>query len=232
MNNIDWSKFIGLNEDEIEKKAQEILSMMTLEEKAKQMSADDPLIRGMVRMAKRYNEKPIPAGECKRLGIPAIKFSDGPRGIVMGNSTCFPVSMARGASWDTDLEERIGNVIGIEARAQGANYFGGVCINLLRHPAWGRTQETYSEDMVLLGAMGTALVKGTQKHVMACAKHYAANSIENSRFKVNVTFDSERTLREIYLPHFKKCVDAGVASIMSAYNKVNGEYCGHNSYLL
>ena len=228
----DWNKFSGLTDDEIENKAKEILTMMTLEEKAKQMSGDAPLIRGMVRMAKRYNEKPIPGGECKRLGIPAIKFSDGPRGIVMGNSTCFPVSMARGASWDPDLEERIGNVIGIEARAQGANYFGGVCINLLRHPAWGRAQETYSEDMVLLGAMGTALVKGTQKHVMACAKHYAANSIENSRFKVNVTFDSERTLREIYLPHFKKCVDAGVASIMSAYNKVNGEYCGHNSYLL
>ncbi|MFX1450974.1 MAG: beta-glucosidase [Promethearchaeota archaeon] len=232
MNKINWNKFIGLKNDEIEQKAQEILSMMTLKEKIEQMSGDAPLIRGMISMAKRYNEKPITARECKRLGIPAIKFSDGPRGVVMGNSTCFPVSMARGATWDLNLEERIGDVIGIEAKAQGANFFGGVCINLLRHPAWGRAQETYGEDTILLGAMGTALVKGVQKHIMACAKHFAANSIENSRLKVNVTFDSERTLREVYLPHFKKCVDAGVASIMSAYNKVNGEYCGHNSYLL
>ncbi|MCZ7543241.1 MAG: hypothetical protein M5R40_06740 [Anaerolineae bacterium] len=78
----------------------------------------------------------------------------------MGHSTCFPVSMARGASFDPDLEKRIGDVIGQEARAQGANYFGGVCINLLRHPAWGRSQETYGEDPFLLGEMGQALVEG------------------------------------------------------------------------
>lgn len=232
MERIDWSKFSGLDENEIEREAKKLLSIMTLEEKAKQMSGDGPLIPGLIQMAIRYNAKPIPAGNNKRLKIPAVNFSDGPRGIVMGTSTCFPVSMSRGATWDPELEERIGNTIGIEARAQGANFFGGVCINLLRHPLWGRSQETYSEDTVLLGAMGVALVRGTQKHVMGCAKHFAANSIENIRFKVNVKFDSERTLREVYLPHFKKCVDAGVASFMSAYNKVNGEYCGHNSHIL
>ncbi len=149
----------------------------------------------------------------------------------MYHSTCFPVSMARGASWDVDLEERIGDAIGVEACSQGANFFGGVCINLLRHPAWGRAQETYGEDPHHLGEMGAALVRGVQRHIMACVKHYAANSIENSRLKVDVRL-SERTLREIYLPHFKRCLDEGAAAVMSAYNKVNGEHCGHNAHLL
>jgi len=228
---IDWNKLKGLSEKEIEKKAQEILSIMTLKEKAYQMSGDESIVTGGPRMARRYNDHPLPAGEDKKLGIPGINFSDGPRGVVMGASTCFPVSMARGASWDLELEEKIGNVIGIEAKAQGAHFFGGVCINLLRHPAWGRAQETYGEDTFHLGAFGVALTKGIQKHIMACAKHYACNSLENMRFKVNVTVD-ERSLREVYLSHFKKCVDAGVASIMNAYNKVNGKYCGHNPHLL
>jgi beta-glucosidase len=140
--------------------------------------------------------------------------------------------MARGASWDIMLEERIGEVIGKESRAHGANLFGGVCINLLRHPGWGRAQETYGEDSYHIGEFGAALVRGVQKHnVMATAKHYAANSIEYSRFKVDVQI-SERTLREVYLPHFKRCIDEGCATVMSAYNKLRGEYCGHNSYLL
>ena len=100
----------------------------------------------------RYNYITIPAGADEVLGTPGINFAYCPRGVVVGNSTCFPVSMARGATWDLDLEERIGNAIGIEAKAQGANYFGGVCINLLRHPAWGRAQETYGEDTFHLGA--------------------------------------------------------------------------------
>jgi beta-glucosidase len=79
--------------------------------------------------------------------------------------------------------------------------------------------------------MGAALVRGVQRHIMACVKHYACNSIENSRFKVDVRVD-ERTLREVYLPHFRRCVDEGVASVMSAYNKVNGTHCGHNRHLL
>ncbi len=79
--------------------------------------------------------------------------------------------------------------------------------------------------------MGAALVRGVQRHVMACVKHYAANSIENARMKVDVRL-SERTLREMYLPHFKRCIDAGAAAVMSAYNQVNGEHCGHCAHLL
>ena len=100
-------------------------------------------------------------------GIPGFAFSDGPRGVVVGNATCFPVSMARGATWDVDLEERIGEAIGRELRAVGADLYGGVCVNVLRHPAWGRAQETYGEDPHHVGEMGAALTRGVQRHVMA-----------------------------------------------------------------
>jgi beta-glucosidase len=139
--------------------------------------------------------------------------------------------MARGATFDTDLEERVGDAIGRELRALGGNYFGGVCINLLRHPAWGRAQETYGEDPWHLGAMGAALTRGVQRYVMACVKHYALNSMENARFEVDVTI-SPRALHEIYLPHFRRVVAEGVASVMSAYNSVNGEWAGQNRALL
>ena len=116
----------------------------------------------------------------------------------MGNSTCFPVSIARGASFDIELEERIGEVIGKEIKVQGGNLFAGVCINILRHPSWGRAQETYGEDSYHLGEMGAALVRGVQKQkVMACVKHFAANSIEKSRFRVNIKI-SEKILQEVY----------------------------------
>jgi len=226
-----WKDLVNLTEEECDKIANELISQMSLYEKAFQMSGDIPLIPGLIKMGIRYNSIPLPAGKDKKLDIEGILFSDGPRGIVLNSSTCFPVSMARGASWDVQLEERIGNAIGIEGRAQGANFYGGVCINVLRHPAWGRAQETYGEDSFHLGEMGAALVRGVQKHMMACAKHYCCNSIENARFKVNVKI-SERTLREVYLPHFKKCVDEGCASIMSSYNKVNGEFASHSYHLL
>ncbi|NBU27114.1 MAG: glycoside hydrolase family 3 protein, partial [Caulobacteraceae bacterium] len=140
--------------------------------------------------------------------------------------------MARGASFDVDLERRIGEAMGIEIRALGRTMTGAVCVNLLRHPAWGRAQETYGEDPHHLGEMGAALSQGIQSHnVVASVKHLAVNSMENARFKVDVRVD-ERTLREVYLPHFKRIIDSGCASVMSAYNRMNGEYCGQNRYLL
>jgi len=226
----NWDRFENLNEKQIEERTKELVASMSLREKAGLMAGDKSML-SVISMLIHYNKNPIPAGVNDDLNVPGILFADGPRGVVLNNSTCFPVSMARGATWDVELEQRIGNAIGIEAKAQGANFFGGVCINLLRHPAWGRAQETYGEDPYHLGQMGVGLLSGVQNHIMACAKHYACNSIENTRFKLNVKVD-QRTLREIYLPHFKTCVENGVASIMSAYNKVNGTYCGHNPYLL
>lgn len=221
-----------LNRQQIEEKAQALLAQMTLKEKVWMLNGNwDPMSHAE-KYQNMYNPVPIETNGCPRLGVSPIGFSDGPRGVVMGRSTCFPVSMARGASFDPDLEKRIGDVIGKEARAQGANYFGGVCINLLRHPAWGRSQETYGEDPFLLGEMGKALVEGVQAHnVIACIKHYAVNNIENSRFWVDVKAD-ERTMREVYLPHFKKCIEAGAASVMGAYNLFNGDHCCESQTLL
>ena len=209
-----------------------LLAACTDAEKLGLLDGDEPFWPGMpTMMGVGYNLEPIVAGAVPRLGIPGIRFSDGPRGAVIGRSTAFPVPMARGATWDPALEERIGDAIGAEIRAQGGNFFGGVCVNLLRHPAWGRAQETYGEEPVLLGALGAALTRGTQRHVMACVKHYACNSMENARFTVDVRVDGA-TLREVYLPHFRTVVEAGVAAVMSAYNSVNGEWCGQNRELL
>lgn len=216
-------------------KAKEIVGKMTLEEKVYLMSGNMNLDEMMEEMKdSHYNEVPYEAGGNEKYGVPPLKFVDGPRGAVTGTgeTTAFPVSMARGATFDKDLEERVGKAIGKEIKATGGNYFGGVCINLPRNPGWGRSQEVYGEDSFHLGAMGSALVKGVQsEHVIACLKHYAFNSMENARFKVNVKAD-KRTEREVYLAHFKDAIDAGAASVMSAYNKYQGEWCGHNDYLL
>jgi beta-glucosidase len=212
--------------------ARALLEQMTPEERLNLLDGDEPFWPGMPdMMGNGYNLEPIVAGAVPRLGVPGIRFSDGPRGAVIGRSTAFPVPMARGATWDPELEERIGEAIGKEIRAQGGNFFGGVCINLLRHPAWGRAQETYGEEPLLLAAMGTALARGAQRHVMACVKHYACNSMENARFSLDVKVDPG-TLHEVYLPHFRAVVQAGVASVMSAYNSVNGQWCGQNETLL
>jgi beta-glucosidase len=215
----------------VEARARDLLDQMTAHEKLHLLSGDGPLLRGLAEMVNHYNETPYVAGELPRLGVPGVRFSDGPRGVVVGHATAFPVPMARGATFDPELEERVGDVIGVECRALGANLFAGVCVNLLRHPAWGRAQETFGEDPHLLGEMGAALVRGTQRHVMACVKHFACNSMEDNRLTVDVAVD-EDDLRDLYLPHFRRCVDAGAAAVMSAYNSVNGERCGHHRHLL
>lgn len=214
--------------------SEKLLQEMTLKEKMRIMQghAMGVTIKNTLTKGRYYNGEAYPAGGCKRLGIPPVLFTDGPRGIVMGKCTCFPVSMLRGAAFDDELEYEIGKVFAKEASAHGANLFAGICINLLRNPMWGRAQETYGEDPFLLGKMGVALTKAMQENgIIACPKHYALNSIEDLRFSVDAKAD-ERTLHEVYLPHFKKCIDAGAMSIMGAYNKVNGTYCCENKELL
>lgn len=222
----------GMSADVIETTIDAILAEASLEEKVGMLSGKG-FFQAFVEDQRVWAARPYRAGGgIERLGVPALWFTDGPRGVARGNSTCFPCSMARGASFDPDLEMRIGQVMGIEARAQGCNLSGAVCFNLLRHPAWGRAQETYGEDPHHLGEMGAALAKGIQTHnVIATVKHFALNSMENARFYVDVQID-ERALHEVYLPHFKLAIDAGCASVMSAYNKMNGIYCGQNPELL
>jgi beta-glucosidase len=208
-----------------------LVGALSLDERIGLLSGDGPFWRSTLAMAKRYNGEPIVAGEVPRLGLPGIRFTDGPRGVVMYRSTAFPSPMARAATFDPDLEARIGDAIGVEARTQGANLFAGVCINALRHPAWGRAQETYGEDGHLLGELGAALTRGVRRHVMACVKHFAANSMENSRLWVDVRV-AEADLRDLYLPHFRRVVDEGVDAVMTAYNGVNGSRCGHHAHLI
>lgn len=178
-----------------------------------------------------YNHIPYPMGSNERLGIPGVRFIDGPRGVVVGHATAFPVSMARGASWDVALEEEIGLAIGREVRASGGTLFGGVCINLPRHPAWGRTQETYSDHPTLLGAMGKALARGVSRNAIACVKHFALNSMENARFDVDVKCDPE-TMQEDFLPHFREALKGGADAVMCAYNRVNGDWASASRDLL
>ena len=212
--------------------AAQLVAQMTIEERLGCLDGDTPFWPGLFDMtAGGYYRHPWPAAHVDRLGVPGIDFADGPRGCVVGDATAFPVSMARGATFDPELETRIGDAIGAELRASGATYTGAVCMNLLRHPAWGRAQETYGEDPHHVGMMASAFTAGLQRHVLACMKHFALNSMENARFTVDVTVD-ERALHEVYLPHFERVAAEGVASVMSAYNSVNGEWCGQNRHLL
>ena len=222
------------DEETLGKAAGALMKEMTLKEKLRMLKGHAMKItaKNFLKNGRFYNAEPYPAGGCERLKIPEVLFTDGPRGIVLRKSTCFPVSMLRGATFDDELEYRVGEAFAREASAGGANLFAGICINLLRNPMWGRAQETYGEDPFLLGKMGVALTRAMQDNgIIACPKHYALNSIEDLRFSVDARAD-ERTLHEVYLPHFKKCIDAGAMSIMGAYNKVNGTYCCESKYLL
>ncbi len=209
-----------------------LIASMTLEEKLDCLDGDTDFWSGLHDMnSGGYHAHPWPAAVVERLGVPGIHFADGPRGCVIDPATAFPVSMARGATFDPGLEERIGEAVGAELAIHGANFTGAVCLNLLRHPAWGRAQETYGEDPHHVGEMAAAFTRGLQHHVMACMKHFALNSMENARFKVDVRAD-DRALHEVYLPHFRRVAAEGVASTMSAYNSVNGAWCGDDPVLL
>ena len=218
----------------LHQQVQKLTDAMTLKEKIFMLSGH-PLTqvqKDMITTGRNYNVHALPAGGCKRLGVPPVLFTDGPRGVVMLNSTCFPSAVARASTFDPDVECRVGKVIADEAIAQGANLFAGVCINVARNPRWGRTQESYGEDPYLLGEMGKALTVAVQEEGMiACVKHFALNSMEDLRFYIDVHID-DRALHEIYLPHFKKCVDAGAQCVMSAYNRYEEYHCGENKKLL
>ncbi len=212
--------------DNLEERVEALVSQMTLDEKLQQMSGNT-VIMGL------YGSELWNVPGVERLGVPPFKMSDGPRGVsVHDGATAFPVAMARGASWNANVERRVGEAMGRELRAIGGNVLLAPTLNNLRHPSWGRSQETYGEDVHLLSRMGVAFVQGVQENVLANPKHYAANSIEDTRLEVDVTID-ERTLLEIYLKQFRAAVLEGqAASVMSAYNSVNGQFCGENEALL
>lgn len=184
--------------------------------------------------------------EITRLSIPSIFCADGPNGVRKqagaGDhlglnpsvpATCFPTAAAMANSWDTRLEERVGEALGEEAMEEGVNVLLGPGLNIKRNPLCGRNFEYFSEDPYLSGKMAAAFIRGVQKKgVAACAKHFAVNSQELRRMAMNSVVD-ERTLREIYLTGFEIAVKEGqVKTIMSSYNEVNGVYANENSHLL
>ncbi|TNF36953.1 MAG: hypothetical protein EP329_04345 [Deltaproteobacteria bacterium] len=219
-----------------------LLRAMSLEEKVQQMSG--PAYNPNNMFDQETNE---------RLGVPGFLYMDGPRGVRWYNSdygtTVYPVAAARASTWNLALEEKIGKACAKEMRYVGRHILLAPTVNQVSHPRWGRAQESYGEDSYLLGEMGAAFIEGAQYdptvadpndpntevedtyRVQACVKHVAANNIEDTRIHVNAVLD-ERTLREVYLPHFKRAVEAGVSCAMAAYNRVNGDYACYSQPIL
>ena len=145
---------------------------------------------------------------------------------------CYPPSIALACTWNPELVEEDGRIVASELGSKGIDMILGPCMNIHRDPLCGRLAESYSEDPYLTGVMAAAMTKGIQSTgVLANLKHFAANSQEKDRMGVEEHIP-ERALREIYFPAFKRCVDAGAKTIMSAYNKVNGVPCAMNKWLL
>lgn len=216
-------------------KADEIVSRMTLEEKAK-------IVVGIGAPPKI----PGAAGEThsiERLGIPSVVLADGPAGLRINpvregdnrtyHATAFPVEIMLASTWNKNILEAVGRAMGEEVREYGVDILLAPAMNIHRNPLCGRNFEYYSEDPFLSGEMAAAFVSGVQSQgVGACLKHFAANNQETNRVFID-TVVSERALREIYLKGFEIATKKSKPwAIMSAYNKLNGKYCSQNEWLL
>lgn len=201
-----------------EERADALLAQMTLEEKLDYIGGHQ-----------EFFIRAVP-----RLGIPEIKLSDGPAGCRnWGPSTAYPASLALAASFDLELAERVGTSMGRDCRARGVHILLAPGVNIHRSPLTGRNFEYLGEDPLLAGKTASAFIRGVQgQGVLATVKHFVANNQEWDRNHISSELD-ERTLREIYLPAFERSVrEAGVATVMTAYNLLNGTYCSHHSWLL
>src|SRR5215216_5651003 len=210
------------------KNIQSLISQMTLEEKA-------ALCTG----ASAWTTTSV-----EHLGLSELIMSDGPHGVrrvpdvnsmafESVPATCFPTASCLASTWDVDLIHKMGQALGEECIALNVDVLLGPGANMKRSPLGGRNFEYFSEDPYLAGEMAASLIDGVQSRgVGTSLKHYAANNQEFQRFSISAEVD-ERTLREIYLPAFEKAVkQAKPWTIMCAYNKLNGEYCSENHYLL
>lgn len=205
------------SKSEVERRVDSILNKMTLEEKIE-------IIGGINDLFTRPNP---------RLGIPALKMSDGPMGVHdYGLTTAYPAGVALAASWDVDLAHRVGESMGKDARARGVHFILGPGMNIYRAPMNGRNFEYFGEDPFLASRMAVSVIQGIQQErVVATAKHFTANNSEFARMTLSSDVD-ERTLREIYLPAFEAAVKEGkVGAVMDAYNLVNGVYMTANNHL-
>lgn len=214
----------------IDRPAGDVVAALTLEEKASLTSG-----------AAFWSTKPV-----ERVGLPAIMLTDGPHGVRMQDesedhlgiaasapATCFPPAVALGSSFDPDLLERVGIALGEEARAEGVGVLLGPGVNIKRSPLCGRNFEYLSEDPLVSGVLGSALVRGLQSQgVGASLKHFAANNQEDDRMRVSSDIDP-RPLREIYLRGFQRIVeDEQPWTVMCSYNRVNGIPASEHHWLL
>ena len=214
-----------------DQRARDLLPRLTLQEKISLVHADGT-----------FTSPGLP-----RFNIPKLWMSDGPQGVreeiqpsgwnaarwTNDFATALPACVGLAATFDVDLAKAFGNVIGEEAVARKKNIMLCPGLNIMRTPLNGRNSEYLGEDPFLSSRMAVNLVSGLQAHgVSACIKHYALNNQETSRNSANVHVD-ERTMREIYLPAFKAAVtEAHAWSVMAAYNRVNGQFCSENDFLL
>ena len=212
-----------------DKKINEIIAQMTLEEKVE-----------MLHSKTNMSSEGVP-----RLGIQDIKYTDGPFGIreengdgfrslgwTLDSATYFPTGSALAATWSKEMAYKNGWAMGKEGRLRGKDIILGPAINIQRLPVGGRTYEYLSEDPVLAARLSVEYTLGSQDAGTAvCLKHYALNNQETNRGSVDVIAD-ERTMREIYLKPFEAAIkEGGAMCVMPAYNKVNGYYCSENAHL-
>ena len=202
---------------EVEKRVDALLGKMTVDEKI-------ALIGGI----NDFYTRAIP-----RLGIPALRMSDGPMGVHdYGETTAYPAGINLAASWDVDLAKRVGEAMGKDARARAVHFILAPGMNIYRAPMNGRNFEYFGEDPYLASRMAVGVIEGIQSQgVIATAKHFVANNMEYGRMDHSSDMD-ERTLREIYLPAFEASVkEAHVGALMDAYNLLNGVYMTQNGEL-
>ncbi len=204
-------------------RADDLISQLTIEEKVALCAGSDFM-----------STTPI-----ERAGVPRMWVTDGPhgaRGRGWGNTTsaAIPCGTALGATWDAELLHDVGVLMGNQVRSKGANILLGPTMNIHRAPLAGRNFECYSEDPELSAVLASSFVRGLQSvdGMGACIKHYVANDSEFERMTISSEVD-ERTLREVYLVPFERCVKESAAwSIMTAYNRLNGTYCAEHEWLL
>ena len=211
-----WSQAPSATTPAIEARAESMLKQLSLEEKIDLISGvNDFYIR-----------------EIKHIGLPALKMSDGPVGVRnYGPATTFG-GVGLAATWDPELAQRIGAVIGQDARARGVHFMLGPGVNISRAPMCGRNFEYFGEDPFLASRTAVAYIKGMQNEgVSATIKHYMGNNQEFLRHDADSIID-ERTMREIYLPTFEAAVkEAHVGAIMDSYNFINGQHATQNGFL-
>ncbi len=211
-------------------KYEALIKQLTLEEKAALLGGKG-----------EWDSRDIP-----RLNIPSMIMSDGPHGVrrqagagdhlglnASLPATCFPTAATMANSWDEQLGEEVGRVLGEEAKTLGVHILLGPGMNIKRSPLCGRNFEYFSEDPHLAGKMAASYVRGIQSQgVFSCIKHFAVNSQEERRMAMNAVVD-ERTLREIYLTGFEIAIaDSHPGSLMTSYNQVNGEYANESMHLI